>query len=55
MHHCIDLYALYTAIAIGSIATDFLLIVLPLPYIWSLRTSIGRRILTGMLFVFGGM
>lgn len=55
MHSCIDLYALYTAVAIGSIFTDFLLMVLPLPYIWTLRTTLGRRILTGLLFVFGGM
>lgn len=56
MHNCISLYALYTAVAIGSIVTDFLLMVLPLPYIWSLRTTtLGRRILTGLLFVLGSM
>lgn len=42
--------------AVGSIVTDFLLMVLPLPYIWGLRTTtLGRRVLTGLLFVFGGM
>lgn len=55
MHDCINLYILYTAVAVGSIITDFLLMVLPLPYIWTLRTSVSRRILTGLLFVFGGM
>lgn len=56
MHNCISLYALYTAVAVGSIVTDFLLMVLPLPYIWSLRTTtLGRRILTGFLFVLGSM
>lgn len=55
MHNCINLYTLYTAVAIGSIFTDSLLMVLPLPYIWTLRTTVGRRILTGFLFIFGGM
>ncbi|KAL0930150.1 uncharacterized protein CTRU02_214970 [Colletotrichum truncatum] len=52
--NCIDISKLYISIAVGSIVTDFILIILPMPYAARLRMSWYKKVLLLMSFVFGG-
>ncbi|KAF0325493.1 integral membrane protein, partial [Colletotrichum asianum] len=52
--NCIDISKLYISIAVGSIITDFILIILPMPYAAQLRMSWYKKMLLLMSFVFGG-
>ncbi|KAF5492224.1 hypothetical protein CGCS363_v011489 [Colletotrichum siamense] len=53
--NCIDISKLYISIAVGSIITDFILIILPMPYAAQLRMSWYKKMLLLMSFVFGGL
>ncbi|TDZ37627.1 Satratoxin biosynthesis SC1 cluster protein 4 [Colletotrichum trifolii] len=52
--NCIDISRLYISIAVGSIVTDFMLMILPMPYAARLRMSWYKKMLLLMSFVFGG-
>ncbi|OLN96779.1 hypothetical protein CCHL11_02400 [Colletotrichum chlorophyti] len=52
--NCLDLSRLYLSIAIGSIITDFILIIIPIPYAMRLTMSFNKKMLLIMSFVFGG-
>ncbi|KAK2746863.1 integral membrane protein [Colletotrichum kahawae] len=52
--NCIDISKLYISIAVGSIVTDFILIILPMPYAAQLRMSWYKKMLLLLSFVFGG-
>ncbi|EFQ25975.1 hypothetical protein CGRA01v4_14388 [Colletotrichum graminicola] len=51
---CIDLSKLYISIAVGSIVTDFVLIIIPIPYAMRLTMSPVKKALLISSFVFGG-
>ncbi|OLN98023.1 hypothetical protein CCHL11_06792 [Colletotrichum chlorophyti] len=52
--HCIDHARYFLCTAAGSIATDFALIILPIPYIPGLRLPLYKKALLLLTFVFGG-
>ncbi|TFB04657.1 hypothetical protein CCMA1212_003284 [Trichoderma ghanense] len=52
--NCIDLHGFYVGVAVGSIVTDFGLIVLPMPYIWNLKVRTFQKVLLALTMVFGG-
>ncbi|GKT94860.1 integral membrane protein [Colletotrichum tofieldiae] len=52
--NCIDVSKLYISIAVGSIVTDFVLILVPIPYAMRLTMSPIKKILLLSSFVFGG-
>ncbi|KAF6826119.1 integral membrane protein [Colletotrichum plurivorum] len=52
--NCVDISKIYISIAVGSIVTDFILILLPMPYAARLRMSWYKKALLLMSFVFGG-
>ncbi|KAK2038394.1 hypothetical protein LZ31DRAFT_533379 [Colletotrichum somersetense] len=52
--NCIDLSKLYISIAVGSIVTDFVLIIIPIPYAMRLTMSPIKKALLISSFVFGG-
>ncbi|KAK1579295.1 uncharacterized protein LY79DRAFT_638779 [Colletotrichum navitas] len=51
---CIDVSKLYISIAVGSIVTDFVLIIIPIPYAMRLTMSPIKKALLISSFVFGG-
>ena len=53
--NCIDLHGFYVGVAVGSIVTDFGLMVLPMPYIWNLKVPMFQKILLALTMVFGGL
>ncbi|KAK1525970.1 uncharacterized protein CCOS01_08388 [Colletotrichum costaricense] len=52
--NCLDLSKLYISIAVGSIVTDFVLILIPIPYAMRLTMSPFKKMLLISSFVFGG-
>ncbi|KAL6699289.1 hypothetical protein J3F84DRAFT_406036 [Trichoderma pleuroticola] len=52
--NCIDLHGFYVGVAIGSIITDFGLMVLPMPYIWNLKVPTFQKVLLALTMIFGG-
>ncbi|KAK2007294.1 hypothetical protein LZ32DRAFT_568629 [Colletotrichum eremochloae] len=52
--NCIDVSSLYISIAVGSIVTDFVLIIIPIPYAMRLTMSPMKKFLLLSSFVFGG-
>ncbi|KAK1953508.1 hypothetical protein LY78DRAFT_594378, partial [Colletotrichum sublineola] len=52
--NCIDLARLYISTAVGSIITDFTLIILPIHYTIRLRLSTSKKILLVLTFIFSG-
>ncbi|KZL67488.1 integral membrane protein [Colletotrichum incanum] len=53
--NCIDLARLYISTAVGSIVTDFTLIILPIRYTLGLEMSYNQKALLVLVFVFGGL
>ncbi|KAG8362200.1 hypothetical protein FVEN_g37 [Fusarium venenatum] len=51
--NCIDLSKFYVGVAIGGIITDIGLMIIPIPYIWSLKVSLHHKILIAAMLVFG--
>lgn len=52
---CLNEFSFYIWMGIPSIATDLAMIILPMPIIWRLQTSIGQRIGLTITFVAGGL
>ncbi|OHE97098.1 hypothetical protein CORC01_07539 [Colletotrichum orchidophilum] len=52
--NCLDLSKLYISIAVGSIVTDFVLILIPIPYAMRLTMSPLKKMFLISSFVFGG-
>ncbi|RYC78901.1 hypothetical protein BFJ63_vAg18222 [Fusarium oxysporum f. sp. narcissi] len=51
--NCIDLSKFYVGVAIGGIITDIGLMIVPLPYIFTLRVPLYHKILIAIMLVFG--
>ncbi|KAI1069173.1 hypothetical protein LB507_008707 [Fusarium sp. FIESC RH6] len=51
--NCIDLSMFYVGVAIGGIIADIGLMVLPLPYIFTLKVPLYHKILIAMMLIFG--
>ncbi len=52
---CIDKEALYVWSTFPNIATDVILLMLPLPIIWKLHTTTRQKIALTATFIFGSM
>lgn len=53
--HCIDQIAFYKWISLPNIITDIIMLILPLPIIWSLNMSRNQKYGLSAIFVTGGM
>jgi hypothetical protein len=52
---CFDQQAFYRYVSPPNIATDILILVMPLPYIWKLHTRLGHKLALTGVFVLGGL
>jgi hypothetical protein len=50
---CVDKKSFYMGGSIPNVTTDVILVILPLPYVWRLHTSIAQRIVLGGIFALG--
>jgi hypothetical protein len=53
--HCIDTVAYWRWISFPNILTDFVLIILPLPTVWSLKISKKEKVGLVLTFLTGGL
>lgn len=49
--HCGNSYAAYVSVAIVDLIAELSVIILPMPYVWSLQLPIGKKI--ALTFIFG--
>ncbi|TVY57415.1 hypothetical protein LCER1_G003044 [Lachnellula cervina] len=52
---CLDQFAIFVWIGLPSIATDLMIIILPLPIIWRLQTSVNQKIGLTITFLTGSV
>jgi hypothetical protein len=52
---CIDIPKFFIGIAVPNIVTDFVLLAMPLPYIWGLHVKLPQKIAVMFVFVLGGL
>lgn len=52
--HCVDNTAFLLGNSIPNICTDFFILILPMPYVWTLNQSLRRKIAVSGLFLLGG-
>ncbi|CAG8953055.1 hypothetical protein HYFRA_00003249 [Hymenoscyphus fraxineus] len=52
---CIKTRTLYIGAAIPNVITDFVILIMPLPYVWHLKISRQKRIGLSLTFIFGGL
>lgn len=50
---CVDKKSFYTGGSVPNVITDLILVILPLPYVWSLHASITQRVVLGGIFALG--
>jgi hypothetical protein len=50
---CIDTSGVYLGGSLINVIVDFVLVVMPLPYVWRLNASLGQRIVFGGIFALG--
>ena len=53
--HCVSRYKLFLGTAIPEVVTDFVILAMPLPYIWKIQMKIGQKLLVMAIFVVGGL
>lgn len=49
--HCGNSYAAYVSVAIVDLIAELSVIILPMPYVWSLQLPVGKKI--ALTFIFG--
>lgn len=49
--HCGNSYAAYMSVAIVDLMAELSVIILPMPYVWSLQLPVGKKI--ALTFIFG--
>ncbi len=52
---CINVVAYFRWISLPNILTDLVMLVLPLPLLWKLHTSLGQKIGLTFIFVIGSL
>lgn len=50
---CISQWGWFLGTAIPSMIIDFFILMIPLPMLWGLQTTVSRRILVGLVFLCG--
>lgn len=53
--HCINVSPFYISITAVNLAADIMIVTMPLPIIWNLNTSAGRKIGLTLVFLLGGL
>lgn len=51
--HCMDIYSVWTANAVNTIATDVAILVLPMPKVWTLHMRAPQRLAILLTFALG--
>ena len=54
-HHCVNFDAELIAIGVLNSVTDFLILGLPIPFLWRLHSSLAYKIQLGGMFSLGGL
>ena len=54
-HHCIDTYTFYIVDSAMQLVTDVVVLLIPLPVVWSLRIGTPRKIGLSVIFLLGSM
>ncbi|MCJ1369110.1 hypothetical protein MMC20_000318 [Loxospora ochrophaea] len=52
--HCVSKYKYFLGTAIPEVVTDFVILAMPLPYVWKLQMTLKRKLLLSIVFVLGG-
>ena len=53
--HCVSKYKYFLGTAIPEVVTDFVILTMPLPYIWNLQMKLRQKILLSIVFIVGGL
>ena len=53
--HCVSKYKYFLGTAIPEVVTDFVILAMPLPYVWKLQMTLKRKLLLSIVFVLGGL
>lgn len=53
--HCVNVTALYMAVAVSDMVLDILIFLLPVPHIWTLKMPLRRKLALGGVFLTGSM
>lgn len=53
--NCVNTLHYYLGVAIPNIATDIVLLVLPMPLIWRLQITLSQKVAVTGIFVLGGL
>jgi hypothetical protein len=52
---CIDSVKFYWATAVLNVATDLYILILPMPIVWGIQTSLRRKVAITIIFMLGGL
>ena len=50
---CVSRRAVYLGASIPNVVTDALLLILPIPYVWTLHAPVAQRLAVGGMFLLG--
>lgn len=53
--YCVEVTALYLAVAISDLVLDILIFLLPVPHLWTLNMPLNRKLAVGGIFMLGSM
>ena len=53
--HCINVSPFYVSVTVVNLAADVMIVTMPIPIVWGLNTSAGRKIGLTFVFVLGGL
>ncbi len=53
--HCVSKYKYFLGTAIPEVLTDFIILAMPLPYVWNLQMKLRQKLLLSIVFILGGL
>ena len=53
--HCVSKYKFFLGTAIPEVVTDFVILAMPLPYVWNLQMKLKQKLLLSVIFILGGL
>ena len=53
--YCGSKYKYFLGTAIPEVVTDFVILAMPLPYIWNLQMKLRQKVLLSLVFILGGL
>ena len=53
--HCVSKNEYFLGTAIPEVVTDFVILAMPLPYVWNLQMKLKQKILLSVVFILGGL